>query len=617
MAIIMCPECGGKVSDKAKACPHCGYPIQELAVENITYKNNTKQLIEEEHVNDAGEIDDKINDILCIPSEDEQIVLLNMLIDESHHPLAYETVGKIYFDNEKYQNAINILKDSLIYNPTYGDAYAYIGLWTIQIGTEQGVEPVEEVIDAYEKGIKLRSLKAYIYMAALYDPCALERFSIHSIKKDVKKSFHYWKEGIEEYYKTPSHFKLDDVSMLLHAMGMGYNNEFLHVHAAGYYHIGDMLNPSNGLCHKAYIDAVRVVLSDYDCPNIWIEKIEQIKTPEDIMPMIISVNKAISDRIISLMEGNISYLAAFDKNTDYSAIRKIVSENKEALSEDEFISFIKELIKKSHSNLAYNTLMHYYDINHLEEEKRKVLEEQVQFAPDDIMAHLNLGMSYASLVNEYNREYNQKAIDQFIQAANLGSVLGCFMLFYIYKPESSFKHFKKNPEMAISYAKKGIDLYLTQKDKVADSKDKERAVTLCNGIANLRKKEGRAVTVTCLYKIAYEINPTIENKNIYISWIQKIRREYGDVWVNSIEKVKTYQDIQPMIIDTNKLLGSSEKERAIADTSKMNIPRCPTCKSTNIKPISGGLRWLSVEFFGLSSSNIGKTYVCKDCGYKW
>lgn len=27
MALINCPECGGRVSDKAKACPHCGYAV--------------------------------------------------------------------------------------------------------------------------------------------------------------------------------------------------------------------------------------------------------------------------------------------------------------------------------------------------------------------------------------------------------------------------------------------------------------------------------------------------------------------------------------------------------------------------------------------------------------
>lgn len=29
MALITCPECGREISDKAAACPHCGFPIQE------------------------------------------------------------------------------------------------------------------------------------------------------------------------------------------------------------------------------------------------------------------------------------------------------------------------------------------------------------------------------------------------------------------------------------------------------------------------------------------------------------------------------------------------------------------------------------------------------------
>ena len=27
MALIKCPECGKEISDKAKSCPKCGYPI--------------------------------------------------------------------------------------------------------------------------------------------------------------------------------------------------------------------------------------------------------------------------------------------------------------------------------------------------------------------------------------------------------------------------------------------------------------------------------------------------------------------------------------------------------------------------------------------------------------
>jgi RNA polymerase subunit RPABC4/transcription elongation factor Spt4 len=28
--LLNCPECGGQVSDKAQACPSCGYPVAEI-----------------------------------------------------------------------------------------------------------------------------------------------------------------------------------------------------------------------------------------------------------------------------------------------------------------------------------------------------------------------------------------------------------------------------------------------------------------------------------------------------------------------------------------------------------------------------------------------------------
>lgn len=30
MSLIKCPECGKEISDKAKHCVHCGYPLEEL-----------------------------------------------------------------------------------------------------------------------------------------------------------------------------------------------------------------------------------------------------------------------------------------------------------------------------------------------------------------------------------------------------------------------------------------------------------------------------------------------------------------------------------------------------------------------------------------------------------
>lgn len=39
MSLIKCPECGKEISDKAKHCVHCGYPLEELKQCNdIQYK---------------------------------------------------------------------------------------------------------------------------------------------------------------------------------------------------------------------------------------------------------------------------------------------------------------------------------------------------------------------------------------------------------------------------------------------------------------------------------------------------------------------------------------------------------------------------------------------------
>lgn len=38
MALIKCPECGKEISDKAKVCIHCGYPISEI-IEQQNHNN--------------------------------------------------------------------------------------------------------------------------------------------------------------------------------------------------------------------------------------------------------------------------------------------------------------------------------------------------------------------------------------------------------------------------------------------------------------------------------------------------------------------------------------------------------------------------------------------------
>ena len=45
MALITCPECGRQVSDKAAACPQCGYPINAAPVQAVPQKDSSKELM--------------------------------------------------------------------------------------------------------------------------------------------------------------------------------------------------------------------------------------------------------------------------------------------------------------------------------------------------------------------------------------------------------------------------------------------------------------------------------------------------------------------------------------------------------------------------------------------
>ena len=48
-----------------------------------------------------------------------------------------------------------------------------------------------------------------------------------------------------------------------------------------------------------------------------------------------------------------------------------------------------------------------------------------------------------------------------------------------------------------------------------------------------------------------------------------------------------------------------------------NTPKCPTCGSTNVRPISVTKKTTGFVLAGVFSSNFGKSYECLQCKYKW
>lgn len=48
-----------------------------------------------------------------------------------------------------------------------------------------------------------------------------------------------------------------------------------------------------------------------------------------------------------------------------------------------------------------------------------------------------------------------------------------------------------------------------------------------------------------------------------------------------------------------------------------NVPKCPTCQSTNIKKVSTTSKAINTVMFGLLGTKRHKTFHCNDCEYEW
>lgn len=72
---------------------------------------------------------------------------------------------------------------------------------------------------------------------------------------------------------------------------------------------------------------------------------------------------------------------------------------------------------------------------------------------------------------------------------------------------------------------------------------------------------------------------------------------------------------QEQIEDGRKRIQNVVKQEF--EVRNENIPKCPTCSSTNVQKIGTGERAVSVAMLGMFSKKINKSFKCKNCGYTW
>lgn len=75
-----------------------------------------------------------------------------------------------------------------------------------------------------------------------------------------------------------------------------------------------------------------------------------------------------------------------------------------------------------------------------------------------------------------------------------------------------------------------------------------------------------------------------------------------------LKKAEDVKNVKHPELNEHNVIGTIENK---------NIPKCPTCGSTNIKQITGIERAMSIIGLGIFSKKINKSYECNNCGTTW
>lgn len=99
---------------------------------------------------------------------------------------------------------------------------------------------------------------------------------------------------------------------------------------------------------------------------------------------------------------------------------------------------------------------------------------------------------------------------------------------------------------------------------------------------------------------------------------------YAKYIMGNLEKEQLYQTrIQNELEELDKEIKIQEKEEQVKKAIKQqeinnqNLPKCPTCSSTNIEKLSSFDKAAGAVMFGLFSKTARSQFKCRNCGYKW
>ena len=70
-------------------------------------------------------------------------------------------------------------------------------------------------------------------------------------------------------------------------------------------------------------------------------------------------------------------------------------------------------------------------------------------------------------------------------------------------------------------------------------------------------------------------------------------------------------------MENRKRSDEERYKRMSAEKQQANLPRCPTCSSTNLRKVSTTSKVVNTALFGILGTKRHKTFHCNNCGYEW
>ena len=119
----------------------------------------------------------------------------------------------------------------------------------------------------------------------------------------------------------------------------------------------------------------------------------------------------------------------------------------------------------------------------------------------------------------------------------------------------------------------------------------------------------------CSYCNIDKISTTITTDE-YFDMSSKERDEYVNHCIETLIK-DTYDPEAAEYRKKNQYRRNNQKSVNLGKSGIVNQPKCPTCKSTNLKKISVTSKAVNTAVFGIFGTKRNKTFHCNNCGYEW